>query len=109
MSDRIKVTTGQSFQSDVVEATVPVLVDFHADWCGPCRMLAPVVAQLADDYAGRLAVRKVDIDANPDLASRYGVRSIPTLMVFAGGKPTETVLGLVNKATLARTVDRYVG
>jgi thioredoxin 1 len=95
--------TDESFEQEVLNSQVPVLVDFWAAWCGPCRMIAPTVDQLALEYAGKLKVVKVDIDQNPDVSGRLGVLSIPTLMVFKGGQMVERILGAVPKpALLAR-------
>ena len=100
MSDAIRRTTETGFDNDVLKADRPVLVDFYADWCGPCRMVAPILSELATDYGDRLDVIKVDVDDAPRLASQYGIRSIPTLMLFKGGEPVETVLGVAPKARL---------
>jgi thioredoxin 1 len=81
------------FDQDVLQADRPVLVDFYADWCGPCRMMAPVIDQIAGDYGDRLMVGKVDVDANPGIAMRYGIMSIPTLGLFQGGKLVDRLVG----------------
>jgi thioredoxin 1 len=95
--------TDESFDQEVLNSEVPVLVDFWAAWCGPCRMIAPTVDQLAVEYAGKLKVVKVDVDQNPDISGRLGVMSIPTLMVFKGGQMVERIMGAVPKpAILAR-------
>jgi thioredoxin 1 len=99
MSNALAVTD-ESFEQEVLKSPVPVLVDFWAAWCGPCRMIAPTVDQLAVEYAGKLKVVKVDVDANPDVSGRLGVLSIPTLMVFKDGQMVERVLGAVPKAAL---------
>ena len=100
--------TDREFDATVLNAEVPVLVDFWAEWCGPCRMLGPTVESLADDYAGRVKVAKLNIDDNPEAAARYGVRSIPTLILFKNGKPSETTVGLRPKAHLAELIDRNI-
>ena len=100
--------TDREFDSTVLNADVPVLVDFWAEWCGPCRVLGPTVESLADDYAGRVKVAKLNIDDNPEAAARYGVRSIPTLILFKNGKPSETTVGLRPKAQLAELIDRNI-
>ncbi|MEM9209170.1 MAG: thioredoxin [Pseudomonadota bacterium] len=103
----VTVTDGE-FESAVLGSDVPVLVDFWAEWCGPCRVLGPTVEALADDYAGRVKVAKLNIDENPAAAARYGVRSIPTLMLFKNGKPSETAVGLRPKAQLSELIDRHL-
>ncbi len=95
----------RNFGAEVVQSALPVLVDFWATWCGPCRMIAPIVEDLAREYEGRLKVGKVDVDENPDLASRYGVQSIPTLLVFVGGQPFTRIVGYAPKAELKRAID----
>jgi thioredoxin 1 len=85
-----------------------VLVDLWAEWCGPCRAIAPILEELENDYDGKLTIAKVDVDANPETARRFGVRSIPTLLLFNGGDLKETTVGVQPKAALASLVDRYV-
>lgn len=100
--------TDSTFDTDVLSSTQPVLVDLWAEWCGPCRAVAPILDELAKDYGDRLTVAKVDIDSNPETAQRYGVRSIPTLMLFKDGELVETTVGVQPKAALAELVDRHV-
>jgi thioredoxin 1 len=100
--------TDASFDTEVIESEVPVLVDFWAPWCGPCRMVAPVVDEISKDYEGRVKVVKLNTDENPSVANKYGIRSIPTLMIFKGGQKVDTVVGAVPKTTLANTLDKYM-
>jgi thioredoxin 1 len=97
-----------SFKKDVLDSELPVLVDFWAPWCGPCRMVAPVVDEIAQQYIGRLKVVKLNTDENPNTASQYGIRSIPTLMIFKGGQRVDMVVGAVPKTTLASTLEKYL-
>ncbi|NJR69292.1 MAG: thioredoxin [Synechococcales cyanobacterium CRU_2_2] len=100
--------TDTNFKSEVLESELPVLVDFWAPWCGPCRMVAPVVDEIAQQYEGQVKVVKVNTDESPSVASQYGIRSIPTLMVFKGGQRVDMVVGAVPKATLANTLEKYL-
>ena len=100
--------TDSSFKEEVLDNEEPVLVDFWAPWCGPCRMVAPVVEEIAIQYQGQLKVVKVNTDENPQVAGQYGIRSIPTLMIFKGGQKVDMVVGAVPKTTLCQTVDKYL-
>jgi thioredoxin 1 len=107
MSAAVAVTDS-SFDTDVLASDVPVLVDFWAPWCGPCRMVAPVVDEIAEQYAGKIKVVKLNTDENPNVATQYGIRSIPTLMIFKGGQRVDVVVGAVPKTTLANTLEKYL-
>ena len=100
--------TDSSFKQDVLESELPVLVDFWAPWCGPCRMVAPVVEEISEQYDGQVKVVKLNTDENPSVASQYGIRSIPTLMIFKDGQRVDMVVGAVPKTTLANTLEKYL-
>jgi thioredoxin 1 len=100
--------TDSSFKQEVLDSEIPVLVDFWAPWCGPCRMVAPVVDEIATQYVGQLKVVKLNTDENPETASKYGIRSIPTLMIFKAGQRVDMVVGAVPKTTLAATLEKYL-
>ena len=108
MSNRVQNVDGGRFESEVLQNQKPVLVDFYADWCGPCRNIAPVVEDLADQYHEELDVRKVDVDSNAELAGQFGIRSIPTLIVFKDGTPVDTIVGSVSRDQLKEAIDRNV-
>jgi thioredoxin 1 len=107
MSSAIAVTDA-SFEQDVLKSDIPVLVDFWAPWCGPCRMVAPVVEEASTYYEGKIRVFKLNTDENPAVAGQYGIRSIPTLMVFKDGQRVDVVVGAVPRTTLFSTIDRHL-
>lgn len=108
MSADIVTGSEANFEAEVLQSSLPVLVDFWAAWCAPCRMIAPVVDKIAADFAGRLKVVKVDVDANMKSAERYGVMSIPTMMLFKGGKAEETVVGVLPEARLVEIISKHL-
>jgi thioredoxin 1 len=98
--------TSSNFEEKVLRSDVPVLVDFWAEWCGPCKAIAPSVEQISNEYAGRAKVFKVDVDSEPELAGRYGIMSIPALIVFKGGKVVDQMVGAAPKTTIQQLIDR---
>ena len=107
MSKPVKVTDS-TFESEVVNASTPVLVDFWAEWCGPCKMIAPVLDELATELDGKLTIGKLDVDHNPDTAMAFGVMSIPTLLLFKDGKPVERIVGFQQKAQLKKHLETHL-
>jgi thioredoxin 1 len=104
----VQEISDSSFEAEVLQSPLPVLVDFWAPWCGPCKVIGPVVAELAKEYAGRLKVVKVNVDDHPQSPSRYGVRSIPNLVLFKGGQVQDQIVGAVPKAQLVRAISQVV-
>ena len=101
----LKFTDG-NFDSEVVKSSIPVLVDFWAEWCGPCRLMGPILDEMAPAYAGKLKIGKVNVDENQDTPSQFGIMSIPTMIVFKNGKEAERLVGSMSKADLQKKVDR---
>ncbi len=109
MSEYVKEVTDTSFEQDVIGAGEPVLVDFWAEWCAPCRMIAPTVEAVAKEYEGRARVVKLNVDNSPQVAQRYGIKGIPTLILFRDGKEADRIVGAVGKDSLSRLVEKHVG
>ncbi len=108
MSEHVTAVSDSSFEQDVLQAGQPVLVDFWAEWCAPCRMLAPTVDAVAEKYAGAARVVKVNVDDNPSVSQKYGIKGIPTLILFKGGKEEERIVGATSKEAIARLIDKHV-
>lgn len=103
------VITDANFEQEVLKSNLPVLIDFWAEWCAPCRMIAPIVEEIAKEYDGKLKVGKLDVDSNPQVSMKYGVRSIPTLLVFRDGRVVEQIIGAVPKHHLVDKISSHVG
>jgi len=105
LSDKIVYVTDESFDTEILQSEAPVLVDYWADWCGPCKMIAPILDEIATEYDGKLKVAKLNIDENPVTPPKFGIRGIPTLMIFKGGNVEATKVGAVSKSQLTAFID----
>ena len=108
-STAIMEVTDANFDQEVLKSEQPVLIDFWAVWCGPCRALAPVVDEVAESYSGKVKVAKMNVDENPGTPGRYGIRGIPTLLIFKGGQVKEQIVGYVPKETIQKAIDKHLG
>jgi thioredoxin 1 len=108
MSENVRETTDGAFETDVLKSDRPVLVDFWAEWCAPCRMLAPTVEAVAEKYATTASVVKLNVDHNPSVSQRYGIKGIPTLILFKNGKEEERVVGATSEQAISRMLDKHV-
>src|SRR5213082_3719559 len=109
MSEKVSSVTDSSFEKEVLQSSRPVLVDFWAQWCAPCRMLAPTVEAVAEKYAGSATVVKLNVDDNPAVSQRYGIKGIPTLILFKNGNEEERVVGATSEQAISRMLDKHVG
>ncbi|MDE2090407.1 MAG: thioredoxin TrxA [Gammaproteobacteria bacterium] len=108
MSDQIVSTTDANFETDVLKSSLPVLVDYWAEWCGPCKMIAPILDEIASSYAGKLRIAKVNVDENAQITQKYGIRSIPTLMLFKDGNVQAQKIGALSKSQLAAFIETNI-
>ncbi len=108
MSEHIHYVTDATFDADVTQSTLPVLIDYWAEWCGPCRMIAPILDEVAKEYAGRLTVAKLNVDENQQTPQKFGVRGIPTLMLFKNGNIEATKVGALSKSQLTAFIDSHI-
>jgi thioredoxin 1 len=108
MSETIKYISDASFDSDVAQSATPVLVDYWAEWCGPCKMIAPILDEVSKDYAGKLQVAKMNVDENRDIPAKFGIRGIPTLMLFKNGAVVATKVGALSKSQLTAFLDSHL-
>jgi thioredoxin 1 len=103
----VEVTDG-NFKNEVLDSQTPVLVDFWATWCGPCKMIAPIIEELAGEYDGKMKFGKLDVDSNPQISMQFGIRSIPTMLVFKGGKVVEQIVGAMPKKSLVEKISQHM-
>ncbi len=108
-SDKIVHLNKSNFEAEVIRSDIPVVVDFWAEWCGPCKAIAPVLEELAEELAGKVKIAKLDVDENQSLAAQFGIRGIPTLLIFSGGKIVEQIIGFRQKQALLDTISKHVG
>src|SRR5919202_4642253 len=108
MSEHVREVSDSSFEQDVLQSNAPVLVDFWAEWCAPCRALTPTVEAVAEKYAGTARVVKLNVDDNPSISQRYGIKGIPTLILFKGGKEEERVVGATSREAISRMIEKHV-
>ena len=108
MKESVVHVTESNFEEEVVKSDVPVLVDFWAEWCGPCKMIAPILDEIAKEYGEKLKICKIDVDSNPDIAPKFGIRGIPTLIMFKDGNAESTKVGAVSKSQLIEFVDEII-
>lgn len=108
MSENAVTISDQNFQSEVIQSSIPVLVDFSAEWCGPCKMLAPIIDELADEYAGRVKVGSLDIDDNRQSPGQYAIQGVPTLIIFKDGQPVKKFVGLTPKDKITEALDQLL-
>ena len=107
MTNPVEVTD-TTFEEEVIKSEAPVLVDFWADWCAPCKMIAPIVEELAEEFDGKVKFAKMDVDSNPHTPTQYGIRGIPTLLIFSGGQPVDQVVGAVAKSALKQRLEEAI-
>ena len=107
-NDKVQTLTDTNFDDSVIKAARPVVVDFWAEWCGPCRRLAPTIDELASEYDGRVTVGKLNVDENPAIQSRFSIMGIPTVLIFKGGEVVEQVVGLADKSAFKKLIDKHV-